>query len=80
MDQLKSLNFKLDKIISILEPKNIKPQAPKKEVSEVVFEPETVKSQAVKVKTSKKKVAPKKVKEEKEVIDTSVLISDPVVE
>ncbi|MBI3379711.1 hypothetical protein HY029_03090 [Candidatus Gottesmanbacteria bacterium] len=73
MDQLKSLNIKLDKILSILAPKIIEPVVSKKEVSEIVFAPK-----AVKIKSSKKKVATKKDKDEKKLPESAVLVSDPV--
>lgn len=64
IEQLKSLNFKMDNILRILEPKIIqppvsnkeviekivKPKAPKIEVTDIVFEPKTVKSQVTKKK------------------------------
>lgn len=49
-DQLKSLNTKLDKIISILEPKSVTALAPKTEVTDIVVKPKVVKP-----KTSRKK-------------------------
>lgn len=72
-EQIKSLNFKLDKILRILEPKitqppvpvkvviekSVKIKAPKIEVSDIVFEPKAVKSP-----TAKKKVKEEKVKTE----------------
>jgi CxxC-x17-CxxC domain-containing protein len=60
IDQLKSLNIKLDKIITILEPTTINSQVPKKEVAEIPLKPKVVE-----IKSPKKKVAPKKVKTEK---------------
>ncbi len=59
MDQLKSLHFKLDKILNILSPKVETAIVPKKETA-IVFEPE-----APKAKTPKKKVKEEKVETEK---------------
>lgn len=56
IDQLKSLNVKLDKIISILEPKPPKPPAPKIEITDVVVKPKAVKAKAPKKKVKKEKV------------------------
>jgi hypothetical protein len=55
MDQLKSLNVKLDKIISLLAPKVETSLVVKDEVTDIVLKP----------KTKKAKVSRKKVKEEK---------------
>lgn len=60
MDQLKSLHVKLDKILSILEPKVETSIVPKKEVTAIVFEPK-----AQKAKTTKKKLKEEKVETEK---------------
>lgn len=57
IDQLKSLNIKLDRIISILQPKPPKPPDPKIEITDVVAKPKVLKK-----KDSKKKVKEEKVK------------------
>lgn len=56
MEQLKSLNVKLDKILGLLEPKEVQSITPKIEVAEIVSKPEVIKS-----KTPKKKVKEEKV-------------------
>lgn len=56
VDQLKSLNVKLDKIISILEPKPPKPPAPKIEITDVVLKPKALKTKAPKKKAKEEKV------------------------
>ncbi len=70
MDQLKSLHFKLDKIIGFLEPKTtnptvankvatekiVKPKVPKIEATDIVFEPKAVKPAAAKKKVIEVKV------------------------
>lgn len=75
LDQIKSLHYKLDKILSLLEPKTIDPAVAKKEVSEILFEPIVTKP-----KSPKKKVAIKKDKGGKKLPKSAVLVSDPVAE
>lgn len=55
LDQLKSLNAKLDKIISFMEPKVEKSQPNKIEVNDIVSEPNVVKTKTVKKKIKKEK-------------------------
>lgn len=56
MDQLKSLNAKLDKIISILEPKAVTSLVQKTEVTDIVVKPKVVKSKSPKKKVKEEKV------------------------
>lgn len=56
MDQLKSLNNKLDKIISILEPKVTTTLAQKTVVTDIVVKPKTAKPKASKKKSKEEKV------------------------
>ncbi len=55
MDQLKSLNIKLDKIISFLEPRIEKPKESKREVIDIVSEPKPVKPKVRKIKAKMEK-------------------------
>lgn len=56
MDQLKSLNNKLDKIINIIEPKATTSLAQKTAVTDIVVKPKTAKSKASKKKAKEEKV------------------------
>lgn len=79
-DQLKSINFKLDKILGVLEPKITKPPVTEKEA--VVFDLKPFKDKSLAVKNEatdivvptevKKTKTPKKVKEEKAKSEISV--------
>lgn len=68
-EQLKSLNFKLDKILRILEPKIIQPSVPNKEITEKSVKPKVAKIEVTDIVFEPKKETPpmtkKKVKEEK---------------
>ncbi len=55
LDQLKSLNIKLDKIISFLEPRIEKPKESKREVIDIVSEPKPVKPKVRKIKAKMEK-------------------------
>lgn len=56
IDQLKSLNAKLDRILTVLEPKTVTTLAQKTEVTDIVVKPKVIKP-----KTPKKKVKEEKV-------------------
>jgi len=57
VEQLKILNIKLDKIISLLEPKAIESPVMKEEVTDIVLKPKAVKSETPK-KMAKKPSSP----------------------
>ncbi len=63
-DQLKSINFKLDKILGVLEPKITQPKVTEKEAVVFDLEPFKDKSDIVVPPKVKKTKPPKKVKEE----------------
>lgn len=55
IDQLKNLNVKLDKIISILEPKSVKPPESKEEITDITAKPKISKAKTPKKKTKEAK-------------------------
>lgn len=82
VDQLKSINFKLDKILGVLEPKITQPPVTEKKATVLDIKPYEDKSLAVKNEETdmvlapkvKKAKTPKKIKEEK--VKTSLRVED----